>query len=157
MARELGDNMRLALATLMLLAALSTQGHGQSLADFASGLNGALHPSAGQSARVLIFGGENNRTYLGCLNCGDLDPESVTNEIGRFGSSLSTTSIHNQLGRFGSALSSYSACNELAMHPPVLVDGDGNFYGELTLNQLRPRRIKAPNINAWLAAICHAD
>ena len=103
---------------------------------------------------ILIYGGENNRTFLGCLNCAMTAPESVDNSVGRFGSPVSPTSIRNAISYFGSAVSSFSACNVLAQHPPVIVDTKGTYFGELTRNTVRPARATAPSVVAWLAGVC---
>ena len=115
-----------------------------------------LHPLTG-SGRILVLGGEDNRVYLGCFSCQEFESDSVFNQLGRFGSSLSLTSVANRISQFGSRLSPYSACNEMASHPPVLVDEDGTYYGELTVNHNRPSRITAPAVVAWLTTFCASD
>ena len=40
--------------------------------------------------------------YLGNLNDNQFDPNSVSNEFGRYGSPFSPDSINNQFGRYGS-------------------------------------------------------
>lgn len=102
----------------------------------------------------MIFGGPGHQSYLGCLNCNDYDKESVFNPHSRFGSAYSTTSILNSYSQVGSVYSQYSACNRYASDPPVVVDGDGTFYGRLTLNGYRGDAIKDTAIVAWLAAVC---
>ena len=59
--------------------------------------------------------------YLGRLSANTLDPDSVSNPLGRYGSPLSPTSINNPLGRYGSPLSPYSATNPLATQPPLII------------------------------------
>ena len=110
-----------------------------------------------ESGRILVFGGEKNRVYLGCFSCNEFEPESVFNQIGSFGSGISPISLANRIAEYGSKISPYSACNEIASHPPVLVDEDGTYYGELTINHRRPRRITAPAVVAWLTTFCAAD
>ena len=70
--------------------------------------------------------------YLGRLSANSLDPDSVSNPLGRYGSSLSPTSINNPLGRYGSPLSPYSATNPLATQAPIIIAptpsyGYGNY------------------------------
>ena len=87
-----------------------------------------------------IFGGEDHNIYLGCINCSDIDGNSVWNDIGEYGSNISSTSIWNDIGEYGSDISSYSPWNELATYPPVIVDKEGNFYGYFTVNESKGRR-----------------
>lgn len=82
----------------------------------------------------MLFGGPDHRTYLGCLNCSEFNQDSVVNEFGPYGSSFSPTSIRNQFSPYGSSFSQYSACNPFALDPPVIVDGQGNYYGRLKLD-----------------------
>lgn len=102
-------------------------------------------------ARLMIYGGPNNGTYLGCLSCPSTDPESVFNEYGA-GNPYRYESITNSYGQFGSPYSSYSACNEYASDPPVVVDEAGNYYGRLTLNRYAPDALI--DFVPQLAALC---
>ena len=51
--------------------------------------------------------------YLGNLNRNALDPDSVYNSIGRYGSSVSPDSINNPVGKYGSTVSPHSPNNPL--------------------------------------------
>ena len=71
--------------------------------------------------------------YLGKLSSNTLDPDSVSNPIGRYGSSISPDSINNPIGKYGSSISPYSINNPLATNPPVLVKdayGNTNIYSQ---------------------------
>lgn len=105
-------------------------------------------------SKKMIFGGENNNTYLGCISCNEYVSDSVFNSYGDYGSSYSQTSIFNSYSQYGSAYSNYSPCNRYANNPPVIVDSAGNFYGYLTLNQYFSNATKDGNILAWLAGVC---
>jgi hypothetical protein len=118
----------------------------------AAGANGAVAPAG--STKRMLFGGENHRTYLGCVNCSQYDAESIMNQYGQYGSAYSTTSLLNHYGEFGSKYSMYGACNPYASDPPVIVDGAGQFYGRLTINAYNSQRTRDPRLLAWLAAIC---
>lgn len=59
--------------------------------------------------------------YLGNLSANVLDPNSVNNPIGRYGSPLSSDSINNPIGRYGSPLSNQSVNNPLANDAPRIV------------------------------------
>ena len=87
------------------------------------------------SKKMMIFGGKNNKVYLGCLNCDEFKKDSVFNTLGLYGSSYYQESIWNTVGPYGSSYSQYSACNRYAQHPPIIVDQDGNAYGRFTLNR----------------------
>ena len=87
------------------------------------------------SKKLMIFGGKNNKVYLGCLNCDQFKKDSVFNTLGLYGSSYYQESIWNTVGPYGSAYSQYSVCNRYAQNPPIIVDQDGNAYGRFTLNR----------------------
>src|SRR5687767_7952544 len=95
--------------------------------------------SFGQKA-LHIYGGENHDIYLGCLNCNDIDSNSIWNTIGKYGSNISSTSIWNDISKYGSDISSYSPWNDMARNPPVIVDKDGAFYGYFTKNEVKSKR-----------------
>jgi hypothetical protein len=103
---------------------------------------------------LLLFGGEDHKTYLGCLNCSEYASDSVLNKYGEHGSPYSSESIFNKYGEFGSLYSSYGACNPYATDPPVIVDHDGRYYGRLTLNRYHSEIGIGRNYLAWLAAVC---
>ena len=125
----------------------------QALAGAAAGASyGAAAPVT--ASKLMIFGGADHQTYLGCLNCGQYDSDSISNAYGSFGSSYSSTSVHNAYSDFGSAYSQYSACNEYATDPPVIVDANGTFYGRLTLNKYNAQQTRNPNVLQWLASVC---
>jgi hypothetical protein len=108
-----------------------------------------------QETKLMIFGGQDHRTYLGCLSCPETASDSVFNELGQYGSPYRPESIWNALSPYGSALSSYSACNPLANDPPVIVDQEGTAYGRLTLNRTSPRIGAGARFYDWLAsAVC---
>lgn len=94
--------------------------------------------STAQSAEaLLLFGGDNHDKFLGCINCSDMSPDSIWNDLGKYGNDLSRDSIWNDLGPYGSDLSSYSPWNDLASNPPIIVDRNGRSYGYLTTNDLK--------------------
>lgn len=87
-----------------------------------------------------IYGGENHDVYLGCLNCSDSDQNSIWNDIGTYGSNISSKSIWNDIGTYGSDISSYTPWNDISNYPPVIVDKDGGFYGYFTTNEIKDKR-----------------
>jgi hypothetical protein len=96
-----------------------------------------------QSKAFLLYGGENNQTFLGCLNCGKFGTVSVCNKFGGHGSEVATDSIWNEFGTFGSEFSSSSPWNEFTSSAPVIVDKDGNFYGHFSANEFHTNRTRA--------------
>jgi hypothetical protein len=123
-------------------------------ANFANAMAGtaqASQPAQRSMGKLMVFGGADHKTYLGCLNCGQYASDSVENTYGSFGSAYSTVSISNQFGEFGSPYSQYSACNPYSSDPPVVVDSAGNFYGRLTVNAYNPQRIRDESVVQWLA------
>ncbi len=83
---------------------------------------------------ILIFGGRNNKEFLGCLTCNEMSGDSVWNEMSQFGWN-NNFGKWNSFGEYKNSFSSYSACNEFTSSAPVLVDKQGNFYGRLTINE----------------------
>jgi hypothetical protein len=104
--------------------------------------------------KIMIFGGEGHKTYLGCLNCSEYATDSVTNSYGTHGSSYGSESIFNHYSEYGSAYSSYGACNSYASDPPVIVDESGTYYGRLTLNTYHSEIASGRNFLSWLTAVC---
>jgi len=125
-------------------------------AGVASGVAGPRVPTApaGSSARLMIFGGEGHRTYLGCLNCSEYASDSVLNRYGPHGSPYATDSIFNRYGTYGSPYSTSSPCSPYGGDPPVIVDEGGNSYGRLTVNVYATERTKLGYWSAWIAGVC---
>ena len=111
-------------------------------------------PAISPNLKLMIFGGANHGTYLGCLNCSEYAADSVWNKYGSSGSPYSAESIFNHYGQFGSKYSTESACNPYATNPPVIVDGDGKCYGRLTLNRYATGIGIGTEDMGWLAAAC---
>jgi hypothetical protein len=111
-------------------------------------------PALTSNPKLMIFGGSNHGTYLGCLNCSEYAADSVLNKYGSSGSPYSAESISNHYGQFGSKYSAESACNPYATDPPVIVDGDGKYYGKLTLNRYATGIGTGTEFMGWLATIC---
>lgn len=127
------------------------EGFGQGMAS--AGNPGASAPALG-ATKVMIFGGQGHATYLGCLSCPQYAPDSVFNAYGQHGSQYQTSSIFSAYGEFGSKYSTYSACNPYATDPPVIVDGNGHFYGRLTVNAYHPQVTTSERWRAWIAGVC---
>lgn len=103
---------------------------------------------------IMIFGGPNRDVFLGCLTCQPTDPASVLNDFGQYGNPFSGDSLRNGFSTYGNRFNPNSPCNEFSLSAPVLVDGDGNYYGELTMNKSNPRRTQLRAALVWLAVTC---
>lgn len=101
--------------------------------------SGSLHA---QTTALLLFGGSDHKTFLGCLNCGAYASTSVCNQYGSHGSRYAPESIWNAYGPFGSRYSADSPWNKYASTPPVIVDKDGGFYGYFTANRYHDKRTR---------------
>mgnify|MGYP006083188073 CR=1 FL=1 len=112
--------------------------------------------ASAQSNKIMLFGGKNNKTFLGCLTCSNFDGSSVHNTFSDFGSNdFSSSSIWNNYSDYGSMYGAYSACSTNATNPPVLVDDNGTFYAYLSLNPSKQNiRANSPSsvsgIYKWL-------
>jgi hypothetical protein len=111
--------------------------------------------AAAAPVKLMIFGGPDHKTYLGCLNCDKYVTDSILNTYGENGSQYSSSSIFNRFGDFGSLYSDYSACNPYATDPPVIVDSDGKFYGRLTVNQYNSELGIGGQYQQFLQGLCH--
>lgn len=107
--------------------------------------------------KIMIFGGDDHKVYLGCLSCSEFATDSVRNSFGTSGSRYSNESIFNVYGQYGGEYSGNSPCNKYASNPPAIVDESGHYYGELTINEYRPERTKSEIVNSWLAGVCQAQ
>ena|SRR5690348_2062662 len=126
----------------------------------AGAAQGAANASANETgnSRLMLFGGPDHKTYLGCLNCTQYVNDSVLNEYGQHGSRYSSESIWNHYSDYGSAYSTYGACNPYATDPPVMVDDEGKFYGRLTLNIYHPEFGAGRNYYNWLKqSVCESN
>ena len=109
-------------------------------------------------SKIMLFGGNNHSVYLGCLNCWEVESDSVFNNVGKYGSDISSTSIFNMIGQYGSEISNDSPCNNIATNPPVIVDDHGNFYGDLTINLTDRRITQSDEILSWLKkSVCKTE
>ncbi len=93
------------------------------------------------SQTLHLYGGQNHDVYLGCLNCSDIDSDSIWNDIGTYGNNIHFNSIWNNMGTYGNDVSNYSPWSNFASYPPVIVDKQGNFYGYLTVNEFKSKRV----------------
>jgi hypothetical protein len=103
--------------------------------------------------QLLVFGGVNRETFLGCL-CQEQHPDSIFNLLGEHGSHDSPSSLRNKFARYGSNHDDTSACSPAAKHPPVVLAADGKTLGLLSVNRSLERRIQAPSVNDWLGRMC---
>lgn len=123
----------------------------------AEGVSNSVSGEAASPSKLMIFGGPNHKTYLGCLSCSPAASDSVFNRAGPYGSRVAGDSIWNPVGDFGSPVSEYSACNPTAGEPPVIVDERGKAYGRLTLNHSDPNIGAGRQLYGWLSAtVCSA-
>ena len=102
---------------------------------------------------IVLYGGPDHATYLGCVNCSRYDSETVLNADGPYGRYDSGTSIANPSSAFGSPYSEYSACNLFATDPPIIVDDQGNYYGRLSINLSQPGP-PSDALQAWIIRLC---
>jgi hypothetical protein len=91
-----------------------------------------------QPRKIMIFGGRDHRTYLGCLSCPRTAPDSIFNSYGEYGhcrlfsDNLFCRTPFSDFGSRG-PLQDLSACSSNASNPPVIVDEDGGYYGRFCI------------------------
>lgn len=105
-------------------------------------LPASIPAATADNTPLLLFGGTDHKTFLGCLNCSQYDSGSVCNQYGENGSAYSSTSIWNEYGMFGSQYSSDSPWNSYSSSAPIIVDQSGNSYGYFSANQYHPDRTR---------------
>jgi hypothetical protein len=98
---------------------------------------------------LLLFGGQDHKDFLGCLNCVNTSQASVCNQMGKYGSAFNTNSIWNSFGKYGSSFSEYSPWNSFADKAPIIVDKDGKSYGYFSVNAFHCDRTRIK----WLVAV----
>jgi hypothetical protein len=126
------DHRAAKIAVGVAIAALLGYAIVKSPETFAAIGQAASSPAQTVSYRMLVFGGEDHKTYLGCLNCPKGAADSVLTPGGDQGPP--NEGIWDKAG-FGSPGSQSSACSVFASDPPVIVDEDGTYLGRLTLNR----------------------
>jgi hypothetical protein len=94
----------------------------------------------GNEGRVRLA--DDHKTFLGCLNCGNVDKTSICNAFSHYGSKYSAESIWNDLGQFGSVFGAYSPWNTSCGSPPIIVDDSGATYGYFTISTFHHDRTK---------------
>lgn len=82
----------------------------------------------------MIFGQDDEHTYLGIIDFTNSSIESIFKIYGTYGSEYSSSSIWNEYGTFGSEYSSYSPFNEYTSTPPVIIK-NRSIVGHLTENE----------------------
>jgi hypothetical protein len=109
----------------------------------------AAVPGAQNTKALLLFGGSDHKTFLGCLNCVDTSSASVCNDVGEYGSDVAEDSIWNDVGTFGSDVSPYSPWDDVSNEAPIVVDRDGKSYGYFSANTVHHDRTRI----GWLVAV----
>ena len=99
---------------------------------------------------LLLFGGQDHKTFLGCLNCAAQSQESICNDYGTFGGKYNADSIWNKYGTYGSQYNSDSPWNKYSSPNVVVVDQEGGFYGYFTINKYSGKRTTLPALVAFL-------
>ena len=93
--------------------------------------------------------GNGDYVFLGCFNCLPVNSKSIWNEVGKYGSVVSRDSIWNEVGPYGSEVSLFSPWNVVSSHAPVLLDGNGGFYGYFTCDSSKYNRV-SPDLMDFL-------
>jgi hypothetical protein len=137
--------------TLSMVVGCSPAARQNTASILAAAGAGAAGNTSSPQRKIMLFGGHDHRTYLGCLSCSEYVNDSVFNAYGNYGSRYSSTSVWNHYSDFGSRYSDEGACNPYATDPPVIVDLDGNYYGRLTLNNYHPQIAAGSKFHDWLA------
>ena len=109
-----------------------------------------IQPQArAQDKALLLFGGDDHKTFLGCLNCNKFSGVSLCNKFGQFGSKFNSESIWNRFGDFGSKFNSDSPWNKFTDSAPIIADKDGNSFGYFSANKFHHDRTRIK----WLVQI----
>lgn len=87
-----------------------------------------------QEPEYLLYGGEKQQQFLGCLNCSRFDSSSVWNKLGPHGSEFDEGTIWSKTGVYGSQYKPLSPWHKNSFEAPEIRDKDGNSYGRFTRN-----------------------
>jgi hypothetical protein len=87
--------------------------------------------------------------FLGVVSRNTLASDSMSNDLGKYGSTLSSLSIFNTLGKYGSTLSALSPFNNLSSNPPRIILRDGR-WAYFTVNELKTPRIAPYTVIGWM-------
>jgi hypothetical protein len=98
--------------------------------------------SFAQSPQLRSNDGSN--TFLGNLNANRLNPNSVSNPIGPYGSVVGPNSVNNPVGIYGSPVSPYSVNNPFATQAPKIITPNGNYLGTFGANPFAPDSVSNP-------------
>jgi hypothetical protein len=101
----------------------------------------------GQAPQLLLFGGDDQKTFLGCLNCPQSDSRSICDQFGEYGSQFNGESIWSQFGNFGSPFSDDSPWNQFSTSGPMIMDKSGQSYGRFTSNRSASDRTQIDALN----------
>ena len=139
------------------LAALDTwvQKHSLRVAQVVAQQTGAPNKDALsfdqlEGCRIVADDGE----FLGIISKNAIDAKSILNEIGKYGSQISSVSIFNTIGKYGSEISSLSPFNEITSKPPKIFNKEGKFVAYLTKNSFKTPRVDAHAlVGTFLSAV----
>jgi hypothetical protein len=98
-------------------------------------------PARAITNRVLLFGGPEQKDFLGCVNCDASEPYSIWNPKSDYGSPAHPLSIWNREGRYGSEGSPHSPWSRKPQSVPVAVDRAGNVCGNFAVDRSFPGRV----------------
>jgi hypothetical protein len=90
---------------------------------------------------LLLFGGPEQRDFLGCLNCDAREAYSIWNAKGEYGDPSRPLCIWNRNGPYGSTESPHSPWSRNAKTRPVVVDRAGNAWGVFAADPATPGRV----------------
>lgn len=87
--------------------------------------------------------------FLGKITTNDVDPNSILNDVGQYGSDVSSVSIFNDVSKYGSDVSSLSPFDSVTSTPPQIFIGS-KFVAYLTVNTVKTPRIDPRALIGWL-------
>lgn len=156
--RPLAAMLVAALVGGLLNLGCATSGHVVSPNAGPAILDAALTALLGRGAprpleELSLYGGPDDRIYLGRLCCWTSRSDCVDDPHGRFGPT-SANGILNRSGRFGHPESNYSPCNTRATSPPVVLTSSGVSFGRLTINPDLSDAVQVPSLRTWIARGC---
>ena len=88
--------------------------------------------------------------FLGVISRNTMDPKSILNTVGSYGSTVGSKSIFCTVGRYGSTVSPASAFCTAASNPPRILAKDGKFVAYLTKNPHKSPSVDPSALVSWL-------
>lgn len=88
--------------------------------------------------KLMLFAGDDHKTYLGCLNCPKTETDSIWNPNGPHGNGFGASDSIWKM------FSNHNPWSAYVADPPVIVDDSGRYYGKFVASEYALDRTHLP-------------